>query len=143
MSTVAEIKARLLEAGTPFSYVRGATSLAQVKDRPPGVLPVAYVLAARAVSAENGRATGRIRQRQERDIMVVIVAEDLGDADGDAVQDPLEALKDYVRAQLLGWAASDMVEPITHVSGEVAQAVAGCVWFEDVWSAPIFITEAS
>ena len=143
MSTIAEIKARLVEPGTPFSYVRGATALAQVKDKPPGVLPVAYVLSAREVTAENTRATGRVQQRQERDVMVVIVVEDLGDADGDAVQDQLEEIKGWVRGKLIGWAASDMVDPVTHVSGEIVQAVAGCAWFEDVFSAPIYLREVS
>lgn len=143
MSTIPEIKARLLVAGTPFSFVKGATALAQVKDRPAGTLPVAYVLSAREVTAENTRVTGRVLQRQERDVMVVIVAEDLGDADGDVTQDALEALKAWGRAQLIGFKPSDMKDPITHVSGEVVQAVAGCVWFEDVYSAPIYLTEAT
>lgn len=141
MSTIPEIKARLLAAPTLFTMVRGATSLAQVKDRPDAVLPVAYVLSAREVSGDNTRMTGNILQLQERDVMVVIVAEDLGDADGDTVIDPLEALKSFVRGRLIGFKPTDMVTPITHVGGEVVQAVAGTVWFEDTYSAPIYLKE--
>jgi len=141
LSAIDEIKARLLEAPTPFSFVRGATALAQVKDRPPGQLPCAYVLAAKDVSAANERATGSILQRQERDVLVVYVLEDLGDAEGDAVIDPLEEIKAFGRGRLIGFVPTDMNEPITHIAGEIAQAVAGTVWFEDTFSAPTYLRE--
>lgn len=144
MSTIAEIKLRLTEPGTPFTFAKGATALAQVKDRPDAVLPVAFVLTAKEMSAENSRATGPVLQRTERDIMIVIICEDLGDADGDAVTDQLEALKTYVRSKLLGFLPTDMAmagEAITHVGGEVIEAASGCVWFADTFSAPIYLME--
>ena len=142
MSSLPEIKAQLGGAGSPFTFVRGATSMAQVKgDRPEAVLPVAYVLSAKEVTADNPRATGSVLQKQERDIMIVIVVEDLGDADGDTVQDPLEDLKAYVRGKLLGFKPTDMVDRITHVGGEVVEAASGCVWFADTFSAPIYLKE--
>ena len=142
MSTISEIKLRLLEASTPFTLVKGATALAQVKDRPDAVLPVAYVVATKEISAENMRATGRTMQRTERDIMIVIVCEDLGDSDGDTVQDPLEELKTFVRGKLLGFVPSDTAgEPLTHVGGEVIEAASGCVWFADTFSAPTYLQE--
>lgn len=146
MSSIAEIKARLIEAGTPFSSVKGATALAQVTDRPAGVLPVAFVLVSKDVSAENARATGPVLQRMERDIMVVTVCEDLRDAGGDAVIDELEAVKAFVRAKLIGFLPTDMAaagEPITHIAGEVVEAIGGCVWHQDTFSAPIYIKEIS
>jgi hypothetical protein len=146
MTSVAEIKARLLGAGTPFVAVKGATALAQVKDKPASGLPVAFVLVSKDVSAENARVAGPVLQRMERDIMVVTVCEDRGDADGDAVIDQLEAIKTFVRGKLIGFLPTDMVaagEPITHVAGEVVEAVAGCVWHQDVFSAPIYIEETN
>lgn len=141
MSTVSEIKLRLLEDGTPFTMVRGATSLAKVKDRPDAVLPVAYVLVAKEASAANDRATGKSLQRQERDVMVVIVCEDVSDADGDATADELETIKAWVRSKLIGFRPTDMKEKITHVAGEVVEAIAACVWFEDTFSAPTYLEE--
>lgn len=143
MSDLHEFKARLLLPGTPFFNVRGATSLAQVKDRPNGPLPQAFVLVAEDMAQDNTRATGGVLQRLERDLSVVIVAEHLGDADGADVQDPLEALKAYVRAQLLGWQSSEMTDVTTYVRGETMEAVDGCVWFNAVYSAPQYIEEAS
>jgi hypothetical protein len=141
VSTIPEIKARLQQPGTPFTYVRGATALSQVKDKPEGIGPWAFVLATKEVSAETSRATGKVMQRQERDVMVVIVVENLGDPDGDAVIDPLEGLKTFVRDQLIGFKPTDMNSVITHVEGEVVEAVSGCVWFQDTFSAPIYLTE--
>ncbi|MBJ3783414.1 phage tail terminator protein [Devosia sediminis] len=143
MSDLHEIKGRLLSVGTPFYSVRGASTLSQVKDRPDGPLPQAFVIVAEDMAQDNSRATGGVFQRLERDIAIVIVAEHLGDADGADVQDPLEALKDYVRRQLLGWQTSEMVDVITYVRGETMEAVDGCVWFAAYYSAPQYIEEAS
>lgn len=144
MSAVSEIKSRLLAAPSPFTAVLGATSLAQIKEggKPEAVAPVAYVLTARDASGENQRMTGSILQRSERDIMVVIYAEHLGDTMGGDTEDELEELKAFVRGRLIGWSASDMAgEPTTHVAGEVATASGGGVWFEDTFSAPTYIEE--
>jgi hypothetical protein len=142
VSTIPELKALLLGEGTPFAIVKGALSLAAVKDRP-DALPAAFVLAAKEVSQDNQRATGSVLQRSERDIMVVIVLEDLGDADGDATIDPLEDVKKWVRDRLIGFVPTDMQEPITHVDGEIVEARAGCAWFQDTFSAPVYIKEVS
>lgn len=143
MSDLSEIKQRLMETGTLFFSVRGATSMAQVKDRPAGSLPQAFVLVPEDVASESERMTGPVRQRLERDVAVVMVLEHRGDADGADVVDPLEELKDYVRTKLLGWKTSQMVEVITYVRGETMEAVGGCVWFAAIYSAPRYIKEAS
>lgn len=142
MSTIDEVKGRLNEAGTPFALVKGAADLAAVKDMPTA-LPAAYVLIAREATAENDRATGPVSQRVERDLMVVIVAQDLSDPEGGAAADLVETLKSHVRGKLIGFVPTDMSEPITHVAGEMVQAAGGAVWFEDVFSAPFRLTETN
>ncbi|MBN9335627.1 hypothetical protein [Devosia sp.] len=142
MSDFGQIKARLMEPGTPFFSVRGATSMAQVKARPEGPLPQAFVVSAEEMAGDNQRATGGVLQALERDIAVVIVVEHLGDADGADAVDPLEEIKEYVRAQLLGWQTTEMVDVITYVRGETMEAVDGCVWFAAIYSAPQYIEEA-
>lgn len=141
MSDLHEIKARLLEPGTPFFSVRGATSMAQVKDRPAGPLPQAFVVLAQDMGHDNERMTGPVLQRKERDVAVVIVLEHLGDADGDQATDPLEQVLEYVDGRLLGWHTSEMDDVITYVRGETMEAVDGCVWFAATYSAPKYIEE--
>lgn len=141
MSDLGQIKTRLMGVGTPFFLVRGATSMAQVKDRPDGPLPQAFVVLAQDMAHENERMTGPVMQRKERDIAVVVVLEHLGDADGADAVDPLETLLDWVDGRLLGWRTTEMVEPITYVRGETLEAVAGCVWFAATYSAPKYIEE--
>lgn len=141
MSTIAEMKLRLSGEGTPFRIVEGATALAQLKNEKPNATPAAFVLVSKEVSADNDRMTGKVLQRSERDIMVVIFAEHLADPQGDAAADELEELKVYVRGRLIGFVPADMVDPITHVTGEVVEAGNGFVCFEDVFSAPIYLEE--
>lgn len=142
MSTVDDIKARLFGNGTPFRLVEGAAAMAMVKDRP-RAMPAAYVMTTREATAENDRATGPISQRVERDITVVIVCQDISDPRGDAASDQLETLKAWVRGQLIGFVPGGMESPITHVGGELAQAAAGTVWFEDTFSAPYYLEETT
>lgn len=141
MSTISEIKAKLLETGTPFAAVSGATALAAVKDRPTGTLPQAFVLTAKEAAGENERATGPVRQRVERDILVVLVCEDLGDADGDRANDQIETLTAWTKTKLVGFTPTDMRLPVTYVGGEIVETHAGCAWFEQTFAAPIYLTQ--
>lgn len=146
MTTISEVKARLLGTGTPFAAVQGAAALSAVKDRPTGALPQAFVLTAKEAAGENERATGPVMQRVERDIMVVIVCEDIGDADGDRANDQVETITTWVKGKLIGFLPTDMAaygEPITYVGGEIVETRAGCAWYEQTFSAPIYITETS
>ena len=141
MSAVAEIIALIRDAAdTPFAMVQGAAQLAQVTDKP-RAMPAAFVLAGREASGENPYGTGTIEQRMERDIAVVIVTADLSDAQGATAAGDIEALKAWVRGNLVGFLPSDAEEVTTHVNGEIVQASGGTVWFEDVFSSPTYLRE--
>ena len=129
---IAEIKQRLLESGTKFALVEGATELAQVKDRPI-VMPAAYVIPLEQVSSPNSRGTGPILQRTEVDIGVIIILENLGSPDGDAVTDDLETIEKWTRRRVVGLEIGD-ADPIEHVAGEIIKARSGTVWFQHTFS---------
>lgn len=145
MSTIDEIKSRLLVLPTLFTGVHGAASLAQVKDdgKPKGKPPVAFVLMAREAAADNERATGPVFQKLERDVVVLVYAEHLGDRHGGDVSDEVEGLKAFVRGRLVGWQTTDMDEPITFVGSEVVEARGGGVWFEETFAAPTYLEETT
>lgn len=136
---IAEIKARLLEAGTPFAMVEGATAYAQVKDRP-NVMPAAFVLPLEEASQPNNRMGGKVLQRTEADIGVVIILENLSGFDGDAAADELETIKRWTRRQLVGFEIEDC-DPLEHVAGEILQARSGTVWFQHTFSTVYFEEE--
>ena len=137
---IAEIQTKLREtAGTPFALVEGAISLAQIKDRPTA-MPAAYVIPLRDSSDRNQRMTGGVLQMTAADIGVVIIFENLAAPIGDPSVDELEALKRWVREQLIGFEAPDF-DPIEHIEGELVKARSGVVWWQETFGTS-FIQEA-
>ncbi|WP_440410625.1 phage tail terminator protein [Neorhizobium petrolearium] len=123
---------RLMEPGTPFRIWGGASELAAVKDYPPQT-PAVYVYSARDLS-EPSQLVGTFRQRTATDIGVVYVTSNLSKANNAAAADDIEALKSYGRGKLVGFRPDGAIDLLQHVEGELQQALAGTVWFEDVFS---------
>lgn len=135
---IEEIMTRLMAAGTPFSIIEGANELAEVKERPKAI-PAAFVYTATEASKPNERMSGRILQRTEVDIAVVIVTENhSGNID---VARDIETLKRWVRAQLIGFHPPSATDPVEHVMGQIQQASDSLVWFEDVFATAYYQTE--
>ncbi|QIO60686.1 phage tail terminator protein [Rhizobium leguminosarum] len=128
---IAEVRQQLLVNGTPFALVEGAVALAQVKDRPTA-MPAAFVIPLRDASSANQRATGGVLQATAADIGVVIIFENLGAPLGDPSVDELEALKNWVRAQLVGFEIEGC-DPIEHIEGELVKARSGVVWWQETF----------
>jgi hypothetical protein len=132
---------RLMGTGTPFRISGGASALAAVKDTPPQT-PAVYVYSARELSEKSDK-TGRVRQRTAVDIGVVIVASNLSGQNNAAAADEVEVLKAFVRGKLVGFLPDDALDPLQHVEGELQQALAGTVWFEDVFTTTHYLMETS
>lgn len=130
---------RIMEPGTPFRISGGATDLANVKDQPPQT-PAVYVYIARERSAPSERL-GSVFQRTGADIGVVLVTTNLSKPNNAAAADDIEVLKKYVRDQLLGFMAEGASDPLEHVEGELQQALAGTVWFEDIFTNAHYLQE--
>lgn len=137
---ISSIVDRLMEPNTPFRICSGAGALASIKDRPPQV-PAVYVFEATETSALSERSTGPVLQRSSVDIGVVIVTENLSGTDEFAAAEDIGNLKSYVRSKLIGFMAAGADEPLQHVTGELQQAVAGTIWFEDVYTTARYIEE--
>lgn len=128
---------RLMEAGTPFRISGGAGDLADIKDQPPAT-PAVYVYVAREASSPNP-LTNKIRQRTAIDIGVVLVTSNLSKLNNAAAANDIESLKTYVRRKMIGFLPEGAADPITHVEGELQQALSGTVWFEDVFTTAIYL----
>lgn len=141
MSVVSEIIVRLKPDVDPaFAIVEGATEFAAI-DTVPTAMPAAYVMTLREASSENQRATGRMLQRTEADIAVVIITSNLSDVPGAAVSADLEDLKGWVRRRLVGFEAPSSDDPLEHVSGELLKTKNGTVWWEEVFGAAYYLSE--
>ncbi|PKR90871.1 hypothetical protein CXZ10_05845 [Pleomorphomonas diazotrophica] len=136
---IAEIRQRLLVAGTPFALVEGAVALAQLTDRPPQ-LPASYVFMVREASEPNDRMNGPVMQRTACDIAVVIIFEQLAEPLGEPAADELETMLAWERAQLIGFGGTTF-EPLEHVSGELVQAKGGAVWWQDTYGTAYYQEE--
>lgn len=123
---------RLMEPGTPFRMAGGASELAAVKDVPPAT-PAVYVYVSREVSSDSERIES-VFQRTAVDIGVVMVTTNLAKANNAAATGDIEALKKFVRRQLLGFMPQGAADPLMHIEGELQQALSGTVWFEDVFA---------
>ncbi|WFE92303.1 hypothetical protein K1718_13340 [Roseibium porphyridii] len=140
MSLVSDIIARLNDGQTVFQTVAGAVELSLIEKRRLAS-PAAYVLTAEEGSRDNERINGKVLQRLESDIAVVIVSDNLADPLGASAGLDIEDLKSFVRGRLIGFEPASGVEPITHVSGEIVKASGGAVWFEDRFSAPSYLEQ--
>lgn len=143
MSLIAEIIARLSPPDAPaFAIVEGAAEFASINGVPTA-MPAAYVMTLREASSENQRMTGRVLQRSVIDVAVVIITSNVSDVSGGAVSTDIEALKAWVRGQLIGFEAPSSDTPIEHISGELLKAKNGVVWHEEVFGAENYLTEES
>lgn len=140
MSAVAAIIARLLEAGTPFAVVEGASDFAAIESRQPAT-PAAFVIVAEEAAAENERMTGPVLQRVEADIDVLIIDDNLTSARmGDAASD-IEELKAFVRSRLIGFVPAGGSEPLSFVSGKLLRAKGGTIWHADTFGLTTYLEE--
>ncbi len=136
---IASILTRLMEAGTPFRIFGGAGELADVKDRPVQT-PAVYVYVSGENSGQNERIGGLL-QRTEALISVLYVTTNLSQQNNAAATGDIEALKKYGRRKLLGFKPDGAADPLTHVEGEIQQALSGTVWFEDVFATAYYQTK--
>ncbi|MGD9476144.1 phage tail terminator protein [Shinella sp. G-2] len=137
---ITSLKTRLLAPGTPFRIAGGATDLATVKDAPPQS-PAVYVFCGTDRSEKDGTTRSKVRQRCTVDISVVIVTTNLSAQHNAAAADDVETLKKFVRGRLLGFVPDGALDPLQHVEGEMQQAIAGTVWFEDVFVTTTWLNE--
>lgn len=127
---IPQIIARLVsEASPPFQLIEGSAELASLGSSLPRVMPAAYVFISEEAAAENERVNA-VLQRMEVDVSVVIVTNNVSDAQGAAASVEIESLKKVVRAALVGWQPDGADDVITNVGGRLTRARDGSVWWE-------------
>tara|TARA_R110002020_G_scaffold34066_34_gene103959 strand:- start:7484 stop:7918 length:435 start_codon:yes stop_codon:yes gene_type:complete len=144
MSLVNDVITRLnLIDPLPFALIEGAVEFASIDSVPPA-LPAAYVFVKGDAAEENSRATGRVLQRCEIDLAVVIVTSNLSDSTGSAAAGDIEALKLAVRGALVGFVPeASRGDPLEYMAGQMLRFRSGTAWFELVFAATDYIEEQS
>lgn len=102
-----------------------------VLDEPPLLTPAAYVLPGTTEAARNGVASGGFRQQLREAAQLVLLVRNLRDPQGAAATQDLVAIRDAVRASVLGWSPPGCT-PIELVSGSLTGMEADVVVWRDL-----------
>ncbi|MEI9410711.1 hypothetical protein [Mesorhizobium salmacidum] len=143
MTIAAEIIERL-GAISPqvFRMIEGAAAYASLTGEPKA-MPAAYVLIEEEQSSENERMTGKVLQRTEADIAVVIATRNVADGTGGAAAGDIEELKAKVRSALIGFVptGNPAGDPVEHISGNLLRMKSGVVWQRELFGAAYYQEE--
>lgn len=93
-------------------------------------LPICFVHALEDEDKKN-QTMGAVEQEELTRFRLIYVAKNI---DLDAEIDPMEDLRDQVKAALLGWTNNGLHGPVEKVSGGVIEVSAQAVYWADVFS---------
>lgn len=130
MSIISQIVARLEDQCADTFRIFGlAGDLAALKDKAPLAAPAVYVFVKSEASEGNPNFMA-VRQLTQIDIGLMLITRNIADAKGGAAAEDIEALKDAVRAALVGYEPEGCHTPIENIGGELVNASSGTVWWE-------------
>lgn len=129
---LAEIEARLEAMAPALKSVQGAVEFAALKANPPkNRQPAAYVLPLREAAGRNRAAVNAVRQRNEIRFAVVLALGNLSDRRGATASKALKAVRDEVKAALIGWPPTADHEQAEYSGGAVVDFRDGVIWWQD------------
>lgn len=115
-----------------LKLVAGAAALAQAIETRPAATPAVYV----TPLAENpgpAQFSGDDIQRIDAAIGVVFALKNVADPRGEAAQADLQALRDAVKASLLGWVPLEHHAPLSRGPSALQDFREGTVWWQDIY----------
>jgi hypothetical protein len=102
--------------------------------------PAVFVVELGDDAGENERASGRVIQRVEAQIGVVIAMQDLNRLRGERGQDALEDVRAAIRAALLAWEPEAGADPMTFAQGRLLEWNEFALWWQDAYITAHYIT---
>jgi hypothetical protein len=100
-----------------LTHVAGLLSLSSLTRPPVDKMPAAYVLPAGATYGANG-VLNAVRQAGRESVTVLLMVKSKA-PEGADVFNPIEAPRDAVLAQLLGWQPDDAFGPVLYQAGRL------------------------
>ncbi|SDA39146.1 phage tail terminator protein [Mesorhizobium qingshengii] len=143
MTLSSEFQQRLRDINPPiFRMVEGAAAFAALNGEPKAT-PAAFVLVEEEQSSPNERMTGRLAQRCEADVAIIIVTRNVSDGTGGAAAEDNEAVKAKVREALIGFepATVNNADVVEHISSNLLKAKNGYVWQRELFGAGYYLVE--
>ena len=129
---LAEIEERLKAEAPSLKSVQGAVEFAAIKANPPkNRQPAAYVLPLRERPGPNRVAVNAVRQRNAVQFAVVLALGNLKDRRGGTASKAIKAVRDEVRAALVGWQPTADMEMVEYAGGGAVDFRDGVVWWQD------------
>ncbi|PWR17636.1 phage tail terminator protein [Zavarzinia aquatilis] len=138
---IARLKATAMP---PLRLIEGMAELASLAGKQPRAMPAAYVVPLDE-RAEPAATTLRVRQRVTVTFGVIVIARNVSDLGrGGASLADLAPVREAVRAALLGWGEGDGVtdSPITFAGGQVLDADAGLVAWQDSFTTALYYQQS-
>lgn len=134
---LAPILDRLTEqCADDFAAIESVTGLNTLER---GALPVVGVHPLRERAETENMVAGCVRQEIIVEIGVLIAAEAIDPATGD---DPLDTARAAARGALLGYRATDWLDPLTLVNGEIISIDAARTLWRDTYRTRVLYTAA-
>ena len=129
---LAEIEDRLTASAPSLKFVQGAAEFAAIKANPPkNRQPGADVLPLRERAGANLVAVNATRQRNTVDFAVVLALGNFADRRGGTASKAMGAVRDEVKAALIGWQPTADMEQIEYSGGAIVDFRDGVVWWQD------------
>lgn len=91
-------------------------------------LPIAFVYSGKEVGMES-ELINKISQRVPQRFCIIIAA-----ANTDGVDEPLEDVRDQIKAALTGWSPDAAHDPVEFVDGDVLDVSKRMIWWRDTYT---------
>lgn len=127
---VGAIVVRLKAQVATLRFVGGAADLPAATEELKQV-PAAFVIPLTDAASRNGDGTGSVTQQVTVRFGVLIAAQNLRDARGEAALGTLAPLRTAVRDALVGWVPTGYEDPCEIVSGRMLSLTDRVLWWQD------------
>lgn len=90
-------------------------------------LPIAFVYSGKEVGMESN-LINKTSQRVPKRFCIIIAA-----ANSDGINEPLEDVRDQIKAALTGWSPDSTHDPVEFVDGDVLDISKRLIWWRDIY----------
>ena len=132
-----QVIAQLRASVGALKQVDGAAQFMTAAQSNPHVTPAAFVIPL-TEDPSRSEVAGLVIQRVAITLGVILVVRNVSDKSGDAARQDMEALRDAVKASLLGWLPSAQYDPFERGRSTLLAFKDGHMWWQDIYLTSTF-----